>query len=175
VVMGNADAWLLSGQETGNEQIPAERLRKMHAVRDWSLWLTAGDRAFIGQFRPTWRSNQVRSAAALFSWLAVIVRRHLLPLPRRGVSASSRRLCLFYPDRRTHPLQQVRRIGDSFFQSGECRVGLHQQADDNFQADPWAEYAVLTLGSTSLGLEFRRSLRHGSSRRAYREWPTLCG
>src|SRR5512139_520683 len=44
VVMGNADAWLLTGQETGNEGIPAERLRKMHAIRDWSLaQLTAAD------------------------------------------------------------------------------------------------------------------------------------
>ena len=52
----------------------------------------------------------------------------------------------------------MRRIGDSFyFNPGS--VGLaysHQQADDNFRADPWAEYAVLTLGSASLGLEFRR-------------------
>src|SRR4030095_9178413 len=29
VVMGNADAWLLSGQETADEGIPPERLRKM--------------------------------------------------------------------------------------------------------------------------------------------------
>jgi hypothetical protein len=32
----------------------------------------------------------------------------------------------------------------------------HQQADEGFQADPWAEYAVLTLKSAGTGLEFRR-------------------
>ena len=81
VVMGNADAWLLSGQETGNEQIPAERLRKMHAIRDWSLsQLSADDRAFIGQFKPTVTiDSEIRPAAALFSRLAGIVRRHSAP------------------------------------------------------------------------------------------------
>src|ERR671927_298993 len=37
VVMGNADAWLLTGEETGREPIAAERLRKITAVREWSL------------------------------------------------------------------------------------------------------------------------------------------
>lgn len=31
VVMGNADAWLLAGEETGKEAISAERLRQMEA------------------------------------------------------------------------------------------------------------------------------------------------
>src|SRR3954452_3897238 len=37
IVMGNADAWLLSGVETGAEEIAPERLVKMQAVREWSL------------------------------------------------------------------------------------------------------------------------------------------
>ena len=37
VVIGNADAWLLSGEETGDEGIPPERLRKMGDIRLWSL------------------------------------------------------------------------------------------------------------------------------------------
>ena len=36
VVMGNADAWLLSGQESGQEQMPPERRRKMDAIRSRS-------------------------------------------------------------------------------------------------------------------------------------------
>src|SRR5215212_9957539 len=36
VVMGNADAWLLTGKEAGAEPIPAERMRKMSAIREWS-------------------------------------------------------------------------------------------------------------------------------------------
>src|SRR5512133_4304397 len=54
VVMGNADAWLLSGEETGDEGIPAERLRKMGEIRLWSLsQLTEDDRTFISDFQPT--------------------------------------------------------------------------------------------------------------------------
>src|SRR5690606_16445181 len=54
VVMGNADAWLLSGEETGDEAISPERLRAMHEVREWSLQqLSEEDRAFIAAFPAT--------------------------------------------------------------------------------------------------------------------------
>src|SRR5262245_33474085 len=54
VVMGNADAWLLSGEETGDEGIPPERLKKMGQIRHWSLsQLTEDDKAFIADFQPT--------------------------------------------------------------------------------------------------------------------------
>ena len=33
VVMGNADAWLLSGEETADEGIPPERLTKLGEIR----------------------------------------------------------------------------------------------------------------------------------------------
>src|SRR6266498_621411 len=54
VVMGNADAWLISGEETGDEGIPPERLKKMGDVRNWSLsQLTEDDIDFISNFQPT--------------------------------------------------------------------------------------------------------------------------
>src|SRR5579859_3501702 len=54
VVMGNADAWLLSGQETGAEQIDDERRQRMQAIRDWSLArLSAADQTFIAGFAST--------------------------------------------------------------------------------------------------------------------------
>src|SRR5688500_6355648 len=54
VVMGNADAWLLSGEETGDEGIPPERLQKMGEIRLWSLSrLSEEDIAFIAGFQPT--------------------------------------------------------------------------------------------------------------------------
>src|ERR1043165_5470678 len=54
VVMGNADAWLITGEETGDEGIPPERLRKMGEIRLWSLsQLTTEDREFISNFQPT--------------------------------------------------------------------------------------------------------------------------
>ena len=50
VVMGNADAWLLSGVETGSETITEEQ----EAVRQWSLaQLSEADRAYIAAFTPT--------------------------------------------------------------------------------------------------------------------------
>jgi predicted phosphodiesterase len=175
VVMGNADAWLLSGQETGNEQIPAERLRKMHAVRDWSLaQLTAGDRAFIGQFRPT-VTIESESGRRLLCFHGSPSSFDDILLPTTPEEEFQHLLgdyaSFILTGGHTH-LQQVRRIGDSFF-FNPGSVGLaysHQQADDNFQADPWAEYAVLTLGSTSLGLEFRQvPFDTVQLRRAYRE------
>ena len=45
---------MLSGEETADEGIPAERLRKMGKIRLWSLsQLTDEDRAFIAGFQPT--------------------------------------------------------------------------------------------------------------------------
>src|SRR6187431_2926013 len=54
VVMGNADAWLLSGEETADEGIPPERLKKMGEIRLWSLsQLSKDDKEFISEFQPT--------------------------------------------------------------------------------------------------------------------------
>src|SRR5512142_3377814 len=54
VVMGNADAYLLSGANTGDEPTSEERQRMLDAVREWSLaQLSTEDRAFIQSFRPT--------------------------------------------------------------------------------------------------------------------------
>src|SRR5262249_28213287 len=54
VVMGNADAWLLSGVETGAEVTSDERRRRLDTVRAWSLErLSPADRDFIASFAPT--------------------------------------------------------------------------------------------------------------------------
>ena len=54
VVMGNADAWLLTGEETGDEAISSERLQTLKEIRLWSLaQLSPADRQFIAAFRPT--------------------------------------------------------------------------------------------------------------------------
>src|SRR5438034_6589405 len=50
VVVGNADAWLLTGEETGGEAVTEKQL----AVREWSLaQLSSDDLEFIRGFRPT--------------------------------------------------------------------------------------------------------------------------
>ena len=54
VVMGNADAWLLTGKETGDEAITSERLQAMNDVRLWTLaQLSDDDLAFMASFPPT--------------------------------------------------------------------------------------------------------------------------
>lgn len=162
VVMGNADAWLLSGAETGSEQIDPERLRQMEAMRLWSLsQLTAGDQAFIAAFHPTVELplGDGRSllgfhgSPASFDDIIVPatpdeqVRRLLGPhLPR--ILAGGH----------TH-IQQLRQIGPSFyFGCGSVgRAYRHDQAATPWlRYDPWAEYALLTVEDGVIGLELRR-------------------
>jgi predicted phosphodiesterase len=175
VVMGNADAWLLTGQETGNEDIPAERLRKMYAIRDWSLaQLAAADRAFIEQFRPTVTIDSGTGRQLLcFHGSPASFDDFIFPVtPEEEFQRLLGGYASFILTGGHTHLQQVRRIGDSFF-FNPGSVGLaysHQQAEDNFRADPWAEYAVLTLESVRLGLEFRRvPFDTAQLVRAYRE------
>jgi predicted phosphodiesterase len=157
VVMGNADAWLLSGEATGSEATSAAQ----EAVRAWSLArLSAADRAFIAGFQPT-------------ITLPLEGDRHLLCfhgsphsfddiiLPETPEEDVTRLLGPFAPalmcGGHTH-LQQVRRLGDGFFfNPGSVGVAYNRhQPDEGFQLDPWAEYAVLTAESGRLRLEFRR-------------------
>jgi putative phosphoesterase len=161
IVMGNADAWLISGEETGDEGIPPERLKKMGDVRNWSLSrLTAEDRAFISDFQPTVTLRLENTLDLLCfhgsptSFDDVILpaapeedfQKFLGPYTGRVLSGGH-----------THA-QQIRRIGDYFF-FNPGSVGFaysHNQSDDDFHADPWAEYAVLTAENGQVSLEFRR-------------------
>ena len=54
--------------------------------------------------------------------------------------------------------QQIRRNGKLFF-FNPGSVGFaysHNQPDGQFFADPWAEYAILTVEDGQTGLQFRR-------------------
>jgi putative phosphoesterase len=161
VVMGNADAWLLTGEETGQEQISSERLLKMQSIREWSLSeLSNDDRAFIAQFRSTVTVESKTGQSLLcFHGSPNSFDDVILPtLPEEafqqllGPYASS-----ILTGGHTH-LQQIRRIGDSFFfNPGSTGFAYSPQQDEkNFRADPWAEYAVLTVDSGSVYLELRR-------------------
>lgn len=161
IVMGNADAWLLSGEETGDEGIPPERLKKMGEIRLWSLsQLTNEERSFISGFQPT---------------ITIPLEGNLKLLCFHGSPASFDDVILpdapkeifqkflgAYSDQiltggHTHA-QQVRRNGDLFF-FNPGSVGFaysHYQPDGQFHADPWAEYAILTAENGQTSLEFRR-------------------
>ncbi len=161
VVMGNADAWLLSGEESGREQISSERLRKMQAVREWSLsQLSVDDQAFIASFQPAIEIPLLNDRTLLCfhgspdSFDDVI-------LPQLSQDEFERFLGKYaahiLTGGHTH-LQQLRRIGNNFF-FNPGSVGFAYsptQAEDAFRADPWAEYAVLQIEDEHVGLEFRR-------------------
>jgi putative phosphoesterase len=161
VVMGNADAWLISGEETADEGIPPERLKKMGEVRNWSLSrLTEEDVDFIAKFQPTVTLPLLDDLDLLcFHGSPVSFDDVILPAASEedfqkflGPYAGS-----ILTGGHTHA-QQIRRLGELFF-FNPGSVGFaysHNQPDDNFQADPWAEYAILTAEDGRTGLEFRR-------------------
>lgn len=161
VVMGNADAWLLSGVETDAERLDPERRAKLAVVREWSLThLGEADRAFIAQFAPTVEvalgGGQTllafHGSPASFDDL---IFPHTPPeelQARLGPSAGR-----FLAGGHTH-VQFVRHLGRQFF-FNPGSVGLayrHDQPEAGFRADPWAEYALLTTTGAQLALEFRR-------------------
>jgi hypothetical protein len=161
VVMGNADAWLLTGEESGAEGIADERRRVLEGVRVWSLArLGEADRAFIAGFPPIVRvplgdgRDLVCFHGSPRSYDDVI-------LPTTPDDELRRLLAGFEPHLlaggHTH-VQQLRHLGRSFY-LGCGSVGFayrHDQPEDDFHADPWAEYAVLDVDGQRLAVAFRR-------------------
>lgn len=161
VVMGNADAWMLSGVETADEGIPPERLRKMGEIRLWSVsQLTDEQRAFISGFQPTVTITLEENLKLLcFHGSPVSFDDAIPPLApqedfRKHLGAYSEYILT---GGHTHE-QQIRRNGELFF-FNPGSVGFtfsHDQPDDQFHADAWAEYAILTVENGLTSLEFRR-------------------
>ena len=161
VVMGNADAWLLTGQDTGSEPISPERRVKMDAAREWSLaQLSAADQAFIDSFQPT-VSVTADTGQQLLCFHGSPASFDDVIVPSTPEDEFRRLLggpvATLFTGGHTH-LQWVRRLGAGFyFNPGS--VGLaydHEQDEPGFRADAWAEYALLRLEAGRLGLEFRR-------------------
>lgn len=163
VVMGNADAWLLTGKDTGNEITNDERKRVLDAVREWSLaQLSAEDRAFIAKFQPT-VEVQLEAGRELLCFHGSPKSFDDIMLPDTPQDVLFKFLGKYRADAmtggHTH-VQYMRRIGQDarfFFNPGSIGLAYsHHQPDDGFQADPWAEYAVLSSDGERLALEFRR-------------------
>jgi predicted phosphodiesterase len=165
VVMGNADAWLLTGVETSHESIPEARLKKMNTVRDWSLTqLSQQDRAFIETFQPTVEIPlEDAPAKKLLCFHGSPASFDDIILPTTPDEEFHAHFAAYLPGLmtggHTH-MQQTRRIGagDSFF-FNPGSIGLahsHAQSGSNFHTDAWAEYAILTADRGRVLLEFRR-------------------
>ncbi len=171
VVMGNADAFLLSGHD--EEPASPEREAKLQAVREWSLsQLSERDRGFIGGFQPT-VTVEGAGGGRLLCFHGSPTSFNDIILPSTPEEEFLRLLGSYEPavlaGGHTH-LQQVRRLGPNFF-FNPGSVGFAYspgQAPDGFRADPWAEYAVLTLAADRTALEFRRvPFDAGEMRRIY--------
>jgi len=158
VVMGNADAWLLTGRNTSPTEPVTER---QEAVRAWSLTqLTEADRAFISEFQPT-VLLELGEGRSLLCFHGSPTSFDDIILPETPHEQAGSLLAAPEADiltgGHTHT-QQVRRIGRGFF-FNPGSVGFaysHHQPEGTFRADPWAEYAVLTVAAGNTSLEFRR-------------------
>jgi predicted phosphodiesterase len=163
VVMGNADAWLLTGVETSKEPISPARKIRLDAVREWSLTqLSEADRAFIAAFQPT-VEIPLDGGRSLLCFHGSPTSFDDIIFPSTPDEEVNALLTPYLPHLmtggHTH-LQQIRHIGTSdsfFFNPGSVGLSYNpQHTQESFRANPWAEYAVLTADSRRLALEFRR-------------------
>jgi predicted phosphodiesterase len=162
VVMGNADAFLLTGDDTSAEPPSAERRRVLDETRDWSLaQLSTADRDFIAAFPLTFAAP-LPDGRELRCFHASPVSFDDILLPTSPDDDFARLLApeegVIYTGGHTH-VQFIRHLGRTFF----CNPGSvgnawrHGQPAGQFRADPWAEYAILTVEEGGhLALEFRR-------------------
>jgi predicted phosphodiesterase len=160
VVMGNADAWLLTGEETGAEGPATERMK---AIRAWSLeQLSAEDRAFIKAFVST-VEVELPGGRPLLCFHGSPGSFDDIILPTTPDDEARRLLgdsgAAVFSGGHTHWPHQ-RRLGDALFVNPGS-VGFaydHNQPEENVQADHWAEYAVLSVddGGGRFAVELRR-------------------
>ncbi len=161
IVLGNADAWLLDGTESGAE---APATPWMLAMREWSLSkLSDADRAFIAAFAPTVEIDLPDEGRLLcFHGSPASYDDVILPLTsdedvRRYLE---NHLPAIMTGGHTH-VQHIRHLDRSFyFNPGAVGFAYrHDQPEPpsgQLRADPWAEYAVLNVVSGRVSLDFRR-------------------
>lgn len=158
VVMGNADAWMLSGVETSPHETTTQQ---QHDVRRWSLSkLSPVDVQFIESFQPT-IEIALEGSQRLLCFHGSPRSFDDLIFPDTSEEQFQEMLGPYAPaimtGGHTH-LQQIRRLGTTFFfNPGSVGLAYYwRQPADQFQRDPWAEYAILTSEGQYAALEFRR-------------------
>jgi putative phosphoesterase len=157
IVMGNADAWLLTGLETSsNEQVTEQQL----AVRAWSLaQLSEKDRAFIRQFQPT-IEMVLEAGKKLLCFHGSPHSFDDIILPDTSEDTLSQLLSGFdatlMTGGHTHT-QQLRRIRNAwYFNPGSVGLAYNWHlSGEQFRADPRAEYAIVTSEGEGIGITFR--------------------
>jgi putative phosphoesterase len=161
VVMGNADDWLITGIDSGREAIPPERLKKMDAIREWSLSkLSDDDLKFMKTFQSTVTIKLEEDLDLLcFHGSPADFDDVILPtIPEDDfLKFLGAYKVNILAGGHTHT-QQIRRCGKLFF-FNPGSIGFpfsSYQSDGSFHVDPWAEYAILTVEKGNLGVQFRR-------------------
>ena len=164
VVMGNSDAWLLSGVETDAHLISEERRKKLDIIREWSLSkLNEEDRTFINAFQPTITLDLGNAKSLLaFHGSPTSFDQVLLPsTPEEEYQEAFKPYADHILTGGHVHLQYTRRLIDSqnfYFNPGSVGVAYnHQQTSEIKYLDPWAEYAVLTVDKFNTRLEFHRA------------------
>ena len=163
IVMGNSDAWLLTGEETDADSISEERRKKLDTVREWSLSkLNKDDCAFIESFQPT-VSIDLGNGKSLLAFHGSPTSFDQVLLPSTS-EEEYQEVFKPYSDHiltggHVH-LQYTRRLQDSqnfYFNPGSVGVAYnHEQTGEKNLLDPWAEYALLTIDKSNVQLEFIR-------------------
>lgn len=164
IVMGNSDAWLLTGVETGAEALSEERLKKLNTVREWSLsQLNEEDRTFINSFQPTVTLDLENNKSLLaFHGSPTSFDQVLLPsTPEEEFQETLKPYASHILTSGHVHLQYSRRLQDSenfYFNPGSVGIAYnHEQTGEQNLLDPWVEYAVLTVEKSSTRLEFIRT------------------
>lgn len=157
IVMGNADAWLLTGQETSPNEKTSEQ---QAAVRAWSLaQLSAEDQAFVEQFQPTIEISLAEKQTLLCfhgsprSFDDIILPDTPDDTVREFLAGWDATLLT---GGHTHT-QQLRRVGQSwYFNPGSVSLAYNWElSQEQARADPWADYAIVSTDGTNFGITFR--------------------
>jgi putative phosphoesterase len=159
IVMGNTDSWLASGLDPSVEDAP-ENVRE---VGQWSVEQLSSSRVdFIKEFKPTVEVS-LDETRKLLCFHGSPKSFHDVILPETEEEEFQEFVGGFesavLTGGHTH-LQQIRRIGDSFFfNPGSVGVVYNRNSDPaSFHFDGWGEYVMLTSdGRGSPRLEFRRA------------------
>lgn len=157
IVLGNADAWLLTGQNISPEEKVSEQ---QLAVRDWSLGqLSHDDMAFIQQFSPTielWPGANQKLLCFHGSPRSF----NDIILPDTPDEAVRQFLdgwdATLWTGGHTHT-QQLRRVDSGwYFNPGSISLAYNwKHSGEKIRVDPWADYAIVSATGDNFGITFR--------------------
>jgi|SRR5579884_274103 len=161
VVMGNADAWLITGEETSAGESISEKQRE---IRAWSLaQLSQSERAFVLQhFRPTIEmALEANKQLLCFHGSPASFNDLIFPTTPDDTVRQFLAGCdaTLLAGGHTHT-QQMRRLGSSWYiNPGSVSLAYNWELSDTeagqMCVDPWSDYAIISSEGECLGITFR--------------------